>query len=48
MNAPRKLAAMLADNVARYSGMTGLDEEDTLKRLRSLRRDLIDPAEMIE
>src|SRR6266566_1293989 len=44
MNAPRKLAAILAADVAGYSRLTGLDEEGTLKRLRRLRRELINPA----
>jgi TolB-like protein/class 3 adenylate cyclase len=44
MSAPRKLAAILAADVAGYSRLTGLDEEGTLKRLRKLRRELINPA----
>jgi adenylate cyclase len=44
MNAPRKLVAILAADVAGYSRLTGLDEEGTLKRLRKLRRELINPA----
>src|SRR6266516_2118755 len=44
MNAPRKLAAILAADVAGYSRLTGIDEEGTLKRLRKLRRELINPA----
>src|SRR5256884_121583 len=44
MNAPRKLAAILAADVAGYSRLTGLDEEGMLKRLRKLRRELINPA----
>ena len=44
MNAPRKLAAILAADVVGYSRLTGLDEEGTLKRLRKLRRELINPA----
>jgi hypothetical protein len=44
MNAPRKLAAILAADVAGYSRLTGLDEEGTLRRLRKLRRELINPA----
>jgi len=32
MNVPRKLAAILAADVAGYSRLTGLDEEGTLKR----------------
>ena len=41
MSEPRKLAAILAADVAGYSRLTGLDEEGTLKRLRKLRRELI-------
>src|SRR5262249_13901462 len=44
MNAPRKLAAILAADVAGYSRLTGIDEEGTLRRLRKLRRELINPA----
>src|SRR2546430_16298361 len=44
MSEPRKLAAILAADVAGYSRLTGLDEEGTLKRLRKLRRELISPA----
>src|SRR5437667_8846089 len=44
MSEPRKLAAILAADVAGYSRLTGLDEEGTLKRLRKLRRELINPA----
>jgi TolB-like protein len=44
MSAPRKLAAILAADVAGYSRLTGIDEEGTLKRLRKLRRELINPA----
>src|SRR5689334_8145777 len=40
----RKLAAILAADVAGYSRLVGLDEEGTLARLRALRRELIDPA----
>jgi hypothetical protein len=39
----RKLAAILAADVAGYSRLTGADEEGTLARLRALRNDLIDP-----
>jgi adenylate cyclase len=39
----RKLAAILAADVAGYSRLTGFDEERTLARLRSLRSDLIEP-----
>ncbi len=44
MSAPRKLAAIPAADVAGYSRLMGLDEEGTLKRLRKLRRELINPA----
>jgi TolB-like protein/class 3 adenylate cyclase len=40
----RRLAAILAADVAGYSRLTGADEEGTLKRLRDLRREFIDPA----
>jgi TolB-like protein len=40
----RKLAAILAADVAGYSRMAGVDEEGTLARLRALRGDLIDPV----
>jgi len=38
----RKLAAILAADVAGYSRLVGADEEGTLARLRALRRELID------
>src|SRR5262252_4202125 len=44
MSAPRKLAAILAADVAGYSRLTGLDEEGTLERLLNLRRELINPT----
>ncbi|HKD36105.1 MAG TPA: adenylate/guanylate cyclase domain-containing protein, partial [Pirellulales bacterium] len=40
----RKLAAILAADIAGYSRLIGLDEEGTLGRLRALRRELIDPT----
>jgi len=40
----RKLAAILAADVAGYSKLAGTDEELTLARLRALRSDLIDPT----
>jgi TolB-like protein/class 3 adenylate cyclase/predicted Zn-dependent protease len=40
----RKLAAILAADVAGYSRLTGADEEGTLARLRALRKDLVDPT----
>jgi adenylate cyclase len=39
----RRLAAILAADVAGYSRLMGADEEGTLARLKTLRRDLIDP-----
>jgi adenylate cyclase len=39
----RRLAAILAADVAGYSRLMGQDEEGTLARLKSLRRELIDP-----
>ena len=43
-SAVRKLAAILAADVAGYSRMMSLDEEDTLERLKAYRRRLIDPS----
>src|SRR5688572_33176248 len=40
----RKLAAILAADIAGYSRLIGADEEGTLRRLKSLRAELIDPA----
>ena len=40
----RRLAAILAADVAGYSRLTGVDEEGTLERLRALRRDVVDPC----
>jgi TolB-like protein len=40
----RKLAAILAADVAGYSRLTGADEEGTMRRLRALRAELIDPT----
>ncbi len=39
----RKLAAILAADVAGYSRLMGADEEGTLARLKALRRELADP-----
>ena len=39
----RRLAAILAADVAGYSRLIGADEEGTLTRLKTLRRELIDP-----
>jgi class 3 adenylate cyclase len=43
MTATRRLAAILAADVAGYSRLMGADEEGTLERLKVLRRELIDP-----
>jgi len=40
----RKLAALLAADIAGYSRLAGADEDRTLARLRALRSDLIDPT----
>src|SRR6516162_4511477 len=40
----RRLAAILAADVAGYSRLIGADEEGTLHRLRSIRAEVIDPA----
>ena len=39
----RRLAAILAADIAGYSRLMGADEEGTLARLKAHRRDLIDP-----
>ena len=43
MSQSRRLAPILAADVAGYSRPMGVDEEDTLERLKALRRDLPDP-----
>src|ERR1051326_3023626 len=43
MNPTRRLAAILAADVAGYSRLIGADEEGTLNRLRSLPTQLINP-----
>src|SRR5438132_1058343 len=40
----RRLAAILAADVAGYSRLMGADEEGTLARLNALRAELIDPS----
>jgi adenylate cyclase len=40
----RKLAAILAADIAGYSRLMGADETGTLVRLKEHRRELIDPA----
>src|SRR5712671_830135 len=39
----RRLAAILAADVAGYSRLMGADEEGTLERLKGHRRELVDP-----
>ena len=41
--ATRRLAAILAADVAGYSRLIGADEGGTLERLKVLRRELLDP-----
>jgi adenylate cyclase len=43
MSPTRRLAAILAADVAGYSRLMGADEEGTLERLKALRRELVDP-----
>ena len=43
MTQTRRLAAILAADVAGYSRLMGVDEEGTLERLKALRRELVDP-----
>jgi adenylate cyclase len=43
MSQTRRLAAILAADVVGYSRLLGADEEGTLERLKTLRRDLVDP-----
>jgi TolB-like protein/class 3 adenylate cyclase len=40
----RRLAAVLAADVAGYSRLMGIDEEGTLSRLKAIRKSLVDPA----
>ena len=43
MTATRRLAAILAADVAGYSRLMGADEEGTHGRLKAHRRELVDP-----
>src|SRR5947209_9450222 len=43
MSQTRRLAAILAADVAGYSRLMGADEEGTLERLKALRHELFDP-----
>ena len=40
----RRLAAVLAADVAEYSRLMGIDEEGTLARLKAVRKTLVDPT----
>jgi TolB-like protein/tetratricopeptide (TPR) repeat protein len=44
MSATRRLAAILAADMAGYSRLIGADEEGTLNRLRSIRAEVVDPS----
>ena len=44
MASTRRLAAILAADVAGYSRLMGADEESTLAQLRAIRTELLDPA----
>ena len=44
MSQTRRLAAILAADVAGYSRLIGADEEGTLNRLRSIRTEVVDPS----
>jgi adenylate cyclase len=44
MTTTRRLAAILAADVAGYSRMIGADEDGTLQRLKAIRAELIDPT----
>jgi adenylate cyclase len=44
MTATRRLAAILAADVAGYSRLIGADEGGTLTRLKAIRGELIDPT----
>jgi class 3 adenylate cyclase len=43
MSPTRRLAAILAADVAGYSRLMGADEEGALERLKAVRRELVDP-----
>jgi adenylate cyclase len=44
MTATRRLAAILAADVAGYSRLIGADEEGALNRLRAIRAEIVDPS----
>ena len=39
----RRLAAIFAGDIAGYSRLMGVDEEGTLRQLKSIRKELVDP-----
>ena len=43
-NVPRRLAAILAADVVGFSSLMGQDEEGTLARIKSLRREVFEPT----
>ena len=43
MSLTRRLAAILAADVAGYSRLIGADEQETLSRLRAIRAEIVDP-----
>ena len=47
MSPTRRLAAILAADVAGYSRLMGADEEGTLERLKALRRELVGREEIV-
>jgi len=44
MAATRRLAAVLAADMAGYSRLIGADEQGTLDRLRTIRSEIVDPS----
>jgi adenylate cyclase len=44
MNQTRRLAAILAADVAGYSRLIGADESGTLRRLKAIRDELVGPT----
>jgi adenylate cyclase len=44
MSQTRRLAAILAADVAGYSRLIGADEGGTLRRLKAIRAELLDPG----
>jgi class 3 adenylate cyclase len=44
MSQTRRLAAILAADVAGYSRLIGADESGTLQRLKAIRDEMVDPA----